>query len=260
MLRVEHIFKKFNPHTEHESILYKDLNLEVEQGEFVTIIGSNGSGKSTLLNMICGTVKPDQGVIEFQGLNILKLKDYKRFKNISRVYQDPLAGTAPSLTVLENLSLALDKGKLFNLKRAVRKDKEQFFKEQLKTLHLGLEEKLNVQVGQLSGGQRQALSLLMSLMNEPDLLLLDEHTAALDPKSSEIIMSLTQDMISQRNITSAMVTHNLQHALDYGTRLLMFHEGKIIHDIKGEAKSNLKRSDLIKMFREYDDLFIDNEL
>lgn len=257
MLNVQGISKKFNLKTESETTLYKDLALNVEEGEFVTIIGSNGSGKSTLLNMICGQVKPDAGSIDFMGKNLLKTKNYKRFERISRVYQDPMSGTSPSLTVLENLSLALDKGNLFNIRKAVRRDKKTFFIEQLKSLGLGLEDKLDVKVGQLSGGQRQALSLLMSLMNDPDLLLLDEHTAALDPKSSETIMALTQAMVSKRNITTVMVTHNLQHALDYGTRLLMFHQGRIIADIRGEAKDALVRDDLIKLFLENDEMFVE---
>lgn len=257
MLNVESVSKTFNPKTEAQMNLYQNLNLTIDTGEFVTIIGSNGSGKSTLLNMICGQVTPDCGRITFESEDLLKLKDYKRFKNISRVYQDPMSGTAPSLTVLENLSLALDKGRLFNFKKAIKRDKLDFFKEKLSSLNLGLENKLDLKVGQLSGGQRQALSLLMSLMNDPDLLLLDEHTAALDPKSSESIMALTDNMVSGSKMTTIMVTHNLQHALDYGTRLLMFHKGEVIFDVKGEDKKNLTRSDLIQLFREHDDVFIE---
>lgn len=257
MLDVVGVYKKFNLKTEAETELYRDLNLKIDDGEFVTIIGSNGSGKSTLLNIVCGQVCPDKGSISFMDQNLLKVKNFKRFEKISRVYQDPMSGTSPSLTVLENLSLALDKGKLFNIRKAVRGDKKSFFIEQLKSLGLGLEDKLDVKVGQLSGGQRQALSLLMSLMNEPDLLLLDEHTAALDPKSSETIMKLTDEMVDSRKMTTVMVTHNLQHALDYGTRLLMFHQGKIIADFKGEDKKRLVRSDLIKLFLENDELFVE---
>lgn len=257
MLSVQGIDKKFNLKTESETTLYQNLSLDVKEGEFVTIIGSNGSGKSTLLNLICGQVAPDKGSIEFLGRDLLKVKNYKRFEKISRVYQDPVAGTSPSLTVLENLSLALDKGKLFNLNKAVRSDMKSYFVEQLRSLDLGLEEKLDVRVGQLSGGQRQALSLLMSLMNEPEMLLLDEHTAALDPKSSETIMELTQEMVSKRSMTTIMVTHNLQHALDYGSRLLMFHQGRIIADISGDEKKSLVREDLIKLFLENDELFVE---
>lgn len=255
MLKLNNIKKKFNVNSIAETTLYEDLSVEIEDGEFVTIIGSNGSGKSTLLNLVTGQVTPDSGEISFNEEDLLKVSDFKRFKKISRVYQDPMSGTAPSLTVLENLSLAVDKGNLFNLKKAIRRDKEAEFIAQLKTLDMGLEDKLHVQVGQLSGGQRQALSLLMALMNNPEVLLLDEHTAALDPKSSEAIMMLTDKMIAARKITSIMVTHNLQHALDYGDRLLMFHGGKIIFDAKGEAKQKLTRDSLIKLFVEHENSF-----
>lgn len=257
MLQVEGVSVTFNQGTEAEMKLYKGLNLAIEEGEFVTIIGSNGSGKSTLLNMICGQVTPDYGTITFLEENILKQKDYKRFSNVSRVYQDPVAGTSPSLTVAENLSLAMNKRKLFNFKKAMNNNTEEVFKEKLKSLGMGLENKLDVRVGQLSGGQRQALSLLMSLMNKPQLLLLDEHTAALDPKSSEAIMSLTNDLVSESTITTVMVTHNLQHALDYGDRLLMFHGGEVIVDVKGEEKSKLTRKDLINFFKVYDNQYIE---
>lgn len=257
MLKVENVGVTFNPGTDAEMALYKDLNVEFKKGEFVTIIGSNGSGKSTLLNMICGQITPDFGQITFKGDNILKLKDYKCFAEISRVYQDPVAGTSPSLTVTENLSLALNKRKLFNLKRGIHKSNDSMFIEKLKTLDMGLENKLDAKVGQLSGGQRQALSLLMSLMNQPNLLLLDEHTAALDPKSSEAIMSLTNRLVQESDITTVMVTHNLQHALDYGNRLLMFHNGKIIVDMSGEEKASLTKEDLIGFFKVYDEKFVE---
>lgn len=255
MLSFKEIDKTFNKGTSTESSLYKDLNLDINNGEFITIIGSNGSGKSTLLNLICGQVKPDNGLIKFDSENLLKTKGFHRFKRISRVYQDPLAGTSPSLTVIENLALASGKGKLFNLRKLSAKNERSKFIEILASLDMNLEDKLDVKVAQLSGGQRQGLSLLMALMNEPDVLLLDEHTAALDPKSSEAIMALTNKMIQERKITTIMVTHNLNHALEYGTRLLMFHEGKIIHDVKAEEKKKLDREKLINMFVEYEDSF-----
>ena len=255
MILFNDISKTFNPNTDAENVLYQDLNLEVNDGEFVAIIGSNGSGKSTLFNILCGQIPADSGTVEFDGKNISKEKTYQRFKEISRVYQDPVAGTSPSLTILENLSLAYNKGKLMNLQKGVQKDKIKFFKELLSELNLGLENKLDSKVGQLSGGQRQALSLLMALMNEPKVLLLDEHTAALDPKSSDIIIKLTEKMIENRQITTMMVTHNLQHALDYGNRLIMFHGGKIIFDVKGADKKALTRDDLISLFMEHDDFF-----
>ncbi|WP_281192861.1 ABC transporter ATP-binding protein [Erysipelothrix rhusiopathiae] len=257
MLQLNNISKAFNRNTPMETKLYQNVNLQVDEGEFVTIIGSNGSGKSTLLNLICGQIDPDEGDLMFMGQNLLKMKNHERFKTISRVYQDPMVGTSPSLTVLENLSLASNKGKLMSLKKAINHKKESEFIALLKSLDLGLEDKLHVQVGQLSGGQRQALSLLMALMNNPNLLLLDEHTAALDPKSSESIIKLTQEMVSKRKITTIMVTHNLQHALDYGTRLLMFHNGTIIRDISNDEKSKLTKTDLLNMFASYDDNYVE---
>lgn len=255
MLRFNQIHKTFNKNTENPTHLYDNLSLQIDPGEFVSIIGANGSGKSTLFNILCGQVLSDHGEVIFDGKTFKKAKVYERFKEISRVYQDPVAGTAPSLTILENLSLAFDKGKLMNLRPGVHKDKTAYFKSLLETLDLGLEEKLHVEVGKLSGGQRQALSLLMALMNNPKVLLLDEHTAALDPKSSETIMKLTDKMVADREITTLMVTHNLQHALDYGTRLIMFHEGRIIFDVKGADKKQLTRDDLISLFMEYNDFF-----
>ena len=255
MIQFRNITKTFNRGTEAEMKLYDGLNLEVAEHEFVTIVGSNGSGKSTLFNCLCGQVEIDDGNIMFDGKKFNEVKTHNRFKEISRVYQDPVAGTSPSLTIMENLSLAYDKGRLMNLKSGVHKDKVSFFKELLRELDLGLEHKLDAKVGQLSGGQRQALSLLMALMNEPKVLLLDEHTAALDPKSSDIIMSLTDKMVRERSITTMMVTHNLQHALQYGDRLVMFHEGEIIFDVKGIDKKRLSRSDLIALFVEHDKYF-----
>ena len=257
MLKFHNITKTFNRNTDAQLDLYENLNLEVDEGEFVTIIGSNGSGKSTLFNVLCGQIDADEGKVIFEDVEIQKKKEHQRFKEISRVYQDPVAGTAPSLTILENLSMAFDKGRLLNFKKGVRLDKVDYFKELLKELDLGLEDKLDAKVGQLSGGQRQALSLLMALMNDPKVLLLDEHTAALDPKSSEIIMKLTEKMVAQRDITTLMVTHNLQHALEYGTRLVMFHEGNIIFDVKGTDKKQLTRDDLISLFMEHNDFFVE---
>lgn len=257
MLVFNNISKTFNPNTFAENKLYDNLNLEVSDGEFVSIIGSNGSGKSTLFNILCGQVVPDTGVVKFDGVDLAKKKEYERFKEISRVYQDPVAGTSPSLTIMENLSLAYNKGKLMNLQKGVSLDKEAYFKEMLMELDLGLENKMDAKVGQLSGGQRQALSLLMALMNNPKVLLLDEHTAALDPKSSDSIIKLTKKMVEHRNITTMMVTHNLQHALEYGDRLVMFHGGKIIFDVRGADKKALTRDDLVSLFSEHDSYFED---
>lgn len=255
MIEFRNITKSFNRNTEAEMKLYDGLNLEVDKHDFVTIVGSNGSGKSTLFNCLCGQVELDDGSIVFDGKKFDAMKMHSRFKEISRVYQDPVAGTSPSLTIMENLSLAYDKGRLMNFRPGVRRDKTAYFKSLLETLGLGLEEKLHVEVGKLSGGQRQALSLLMALMNNPKVLLLDEHTAALDPKSSETIMKLTDKMVADREITTLMVTHNLQHALEYGTRLIMFHEGRIIFDVRGADKKQLTKDDLISLFMEYNDFF-----
>lgn len=257
MLNFKNIYKTFNKNTDAELNLYNDLNLEIKDGEFVTIIGSNGSGKSTLFNILCDEVPADYGSIHFDQKDLHKVKKFQRFKEISRVYQDPVSGTSPSLTIMENLSLAFDKGKLMNLKNGIRFDKTEYFKDLLKELDLGLEGKLDAKVGKLSGGQRQALSLLMALMNNPKVLLLDEHTAALDPKSSEIIIKLTKKMVEKRKITTMMVTHNLQHALDFGSRLLMFHKGKIIYDVSGDDKDQLNRNDLISLFMEHNDYFVE---
>lgn len=255
MIKLEDVSKKFNKNQASETVLYEGLNLKIDEGEFVTVIGSNGSGKSTLLNILCGQVSVDGGTIFINNKMINKEKSHNRFKHISRVYQDPKMGTAPSLTVVENLSLAWNKGNLFNFKTGKQKDKINYFKEQLRTLGMGLEKKLEVQVGQLSGGQRQALSLFMATMNNPQVLLLDEHTAALDPKSSDTIMTLTNKIVKEHKMTTVMVTHNLQHALDYGDRLIMFHKGKVIFDVKGDDKKNLSIPNLITLFKEYEGIF-----
>lgn len=257
MLRINNVYKTFNKKTEREMVLYEDLNLNVEPHEFVTVIGSNGSGKSTLLNVICGSVNIDGGSLKFKGNDITKLKPFQRYKTFARVYQDPSAGTSPSLTVFENLSLALNKGKLMSLKWGKEHKARDFFIERLKELNLDLENKLGTRVSDLSGGQRQALSLVMSLLNDPELLLLDEHTAALDPKNSEIIMKLTDKMVADKKITTIMITHNLNHALEYGNRLIMFHEGKIIADYSKEEKEKLTRDDLVNLFKTYQKYFVD---
>ncbi|AMC94283.1 ABC transporter ATP-binding protein [Erysipelothrix larvae] len=252
MLQFNNIHKTFNPNTEARNCVYRGLNLNVDEGEFIVIVGSNGSGKSTLLNMIGGNVLPDQGTIQFKDENIMKIKPYKRFRVFSRVFQDPSMGTSPSLTVFENLAMAVQKGNLLNLKGLKKHADSSEFVEGLSELGMGLEHKMDIKVGHLSGGQRQALSLLMSLINEPEVLLLDEHTAALDPKSSERIMQITNDMVTKRHITTLMVTHNINHALTYGTRLIMFHEGEIVCDVRGEEKQNLTQERIIELFRQHE--------
>lgn len=250
MLKLKNIQKVFLQGTPNEMVLYEDLNLQIEQGEFISVIGSNGSGKSTFLNLVAGTLKPEKGQIEFDEKVITHQEEYLRSKKIARVYQDPLKGTAPSLSILENLSMAINKGQAFNLSKGINLKALDRFKTELASLNLNLEDKLHTLVGSLSGGQRQALSLLMATLVQPKLLLLDEHTAALDPKTSERILELTQSVVHEKNLTTIMVTHNLKHAIEYGNRLMMFHKGKVIFDIKGEEKKKLTVSTLIEKFNQ----------
>lgn len=247
-LKINNIKKTFNKGLANEVILFTGLDLEIEKGEFVTIIGSNGSGKSTFFNILSGTYIQDEGTIEFNGKDISKMPEFKRSHFVGRVFQDPLKGTAPSLTILENMAMANNKGKSFNLSKCVDKNLIEGFKQDLIKMNLGLEDKMNVKVGSLSGGQRQSLSLLMATMCKPDLLLLDEHTAALDPKTSELIMELTDKVVEEKEITTIMITHNLKHAISHGTRLLMFHKGNIIMDFKGKEKEDLTVEKLIEKF------------
>lgn len=248
MLKLEHVKKTFNPGSANEVVLFTDLNVEIKEGEFVTIIGSNGSGKSTFFNIISGNIMQDSGHVLFKDQDISKMPEYKRSAFIGRVFQDPQKGTAPSLTITQNMAMAYNKGKPFNLSKGVDKSLIPMFQEELKSLELGLEDKMEVQVGALSGGQRQTLSLHMATMIRPDLLLLDEHTAALDPKTSDLIIHLTEKIVKEKQITTIMITHNLKHAIQYGTRLLMFHKGKIIMDIPEEEKKTLTVEKLIEKF------------
>ncbi len=221
MLKLEHICKTYNKGTVNETTLFSDFNLQVKKGEFISVIGSNGSGKTSILNLICGSIPLDSGDIKVRGESIVKLKEYQRSKIIGRVFQDPAKGTCPSMNILQNMAMADNKGKAFNLTSGVNKKRISYYKEQLSRLHLGLEDKLYVKVGALSGGQRQAMALLMSTMTPLDFLILDEHTAALDPKTSEIIMELTNEIVQEKQLTTLMVTHNLRHAVEYGNRLIM---------------------------------------
>lgn len=248
MLTLSNVNKTFNAGTSSETTLFDNLNLSIKPGEFITIIGSNGAGKSTLLNIIGGSIKPDVGSVEVEKENITKLEEYERSKFIGRVFQDPAKGTAPSMSVIENLSMALNKGSKFGLSWVLKKKNTAYIKENLAKLQMGLEDKLDMKVGLLSGGQRQAMSLLMATMVEPKLLLLDEHTAALDPNISALIMELTHSMLAEKKMTTLMVTHNMNCAVAYGTRLLMLHEGKIILDISGEEKKNLTVNKLMAYF------------
>lgn len=241
----------------NENYLFKGISLDIQKGDFITIIGSNGAGKSTLLNIIGGKITLDTGSISLNDKDIASMSEYKRCKFIGRVFQDPSLGTSPSMNILQNLSMAYNKGNRFGLTPGIQKNKIDYFKSLLSRLNLGLEEKLYTKVGDLSGGQRQSIALIMATMSNPELLLLDEHTAALDPKTSEIILNLTEEIIKEKNMTSLMVTHNLNHAIKAGNRLIMLHRGNIIMDIKGEEKRNLTIEKLIESF---DKLNFKNEL
>ena len=250
MLEVKHIRKYYNQGTVNEMCLFEDFSLTVEQGQFVSVVGSNGSGKTSLLNIICGSIPVDSGSILIHGTDISKMPEYRRQRVIGRVYQNPSMGTCPNMTILENMSLADTKGKPFNLRRGTNKKRIDFYRENLRLLGLGLEDKLNVKAGVLSGGQRQAMALLMSTMTPIEFLILDEHTAALDPKTAEVIMELTDRIIREKKLTALMVTHNLRYAVEYGNRLLMMHQGNIILDKKGEEKENLSVEQLLGLFNE----------
>ena len=248
MLEVQNITKIYNSGTVMEQCLFRDFSLAVGEGQFVTIVGSNGSGKTSLLNIICGTIPIESGDVRIDGQSIAKRKEYQRYANMGRVYQNPSAGTCPNLTMLENLSLADNKGKPFNLSRAVNRSRADAYREQLRALDLGLEDKLDVKMGSLSGGQRQAVALLMAAMTPLRFLILDEHTAALDPKTAEIIMERTDKVIREKKLTAMMVTHNLRHAAEYGDRILMMNQGKIVLDRAGEEKKNTSMDDILSMF------------
>ena len=247
MLKISHISKTFNQGTVNEKKAIEDLSLELKQGDFATIIGSNGAGKSTLFNAICGDFMTDTGAIELDGRDITFLPQHARAREIGRLYQDPMRGTAPGMTIEENLALAAGKGGW--LSHTTRQEKERF-REELKKLDIGLEERMSHPVGLLSGGQRQALTLLMATMNPPKLLLLDEHTAALDPKTAELIMELTDKIVKEKNLTTIMVTHNLRYAIEYGNRLVMMHQGNTILDKKEEEKDRMSVDDILTLFNE----------
>lgn len=250
MLSLNKICKVFNAGTVDENVLFSDFSLDVNDGEFVAIVGSNGSGKTTLLNMVCGTSRPDSGNVVFNGTDITGLPEYKRAKRIGRVLQDPKMGTCASLSILENLALADNKNRRFGLSRAVNKQREDYYKTLLEMCNMGLENRLGVLAGSLSGGQRQALALIIATMTDIDLLILDEHTAALDPKSSETLMEITRKVVEEKKYTTLMVTHNLRFAVNYGSRLIMMHEGKAVMDISGDDKKKLVVEDILGKFNE----------
>lgn len=250
MLRLENICKTFNAGTIDECTLFDNFSLSIEKGEFVAVIGSNGSGKTTMLNIVCGSIPVDSGIVVFDGRDITKLSEYRRARYMGRVFQSPGMGTCPNLTILENMSLADNKNKPYGLSGGVNRKKLDYYKSLVEECGLGLENRMNVPVGSLSGGQRQALALVIANMADIDFLVLDEHTAALDPKSSELVMRLTDKFVKKSSITTLMVTHNLRFAVEYGTRLIMMHEGKCIIDIKGDDKKNCNVNDLLKKFNE----------
>lgn len=250
MLELDCISKTYNPGTVSESCLFSGFSLRVEDGEFVSIVGSNGSGKTSMLNMICGTIPIDAGDIRIGGKSIRAQKDFRRMKRIGRVYQNPAAGTCPNLTMLENMALADAKNERFGLSRAVDKRRIPVYREMLSSLGLGLEDKLHVKMGALSGGQRQVVALLMATMNDLDFLILDEHTAALDPKTADIVMALTDRVVREKKLTAMMVTHNLRYACEYGSRLIMLDRGHIVLDRAGEEKAHTQVADVLHMFNE----------
>ncbi len=248
IVELKDIKKTFNKGYVNQVELFNNFNLTIQKGSFTTVVGSNGSGKTSLLNIICGNISIDQGYIFLNGEDINHYKEYQRAKKIGRVFQDPSLGTCPQLTILENLSLAYNKNKAFSLSPAISKRNIEFFGSQLKLLEMGLENKMTQKVATLSGGQRQALALLISTLTPIDLLILDEHTAALDPKSSETIMALTDSFIKSKKITTLMVTHNLRYAVDYGDRIIMMHQGDMVVDAKEREKENYQIEDLLKIF------------
>ncbi len=250
MLELNHIEKYYNAGTVHEMCMFHDFSMKIQDGEFVSVVGSNGSGKTSLLNLICGSISLDAGTIVINGEDITHMPEYRRQRRIGRVYQNPAMGTCPGMTILENMSLADNKGKIFNLRRGTDKKRIGFYQEQLKSLGLGLEDKLHVKVGALSGGQRQAMALLMSTMTDIEFLILDEHTAALDPKTAELIMELTGKVVQEKKLTTIMVTHNLRYAVEYGNRLVMMHQGEAIMDEAGEEKAKIQIQDILDKFNE----------
>lgn len=250
MLTVKNVSKTFNIGTVNEKKALDKISLTLENGDFVTVIGGNGAGKSTLLNMIAGVYPIDCGHIVLDGKDISRQPEYKRAKLIGRVFQDPLMGTAADMEIAENLALAYRRGKLRTLRWGVTKEEKIKYKEELKRLGLGLEDRMTSKVGLLSGGQRQALTLLMASLQRPQLLLLDEHTAALDPLTAKKVLDLTKEIVEEQKLTTLMITHNMKDAIQIGNRLIMMYDGKIIYDVRGEEKKKLTVNDLHQKFRE----------
>lgn len=248
MLKITNLQKTFNPGTVNAKTALAGLNLTLADGDFVTVIGGNGAGKSTLLNAIAGVWKPDYGTIELDGIDITALSEHKRAKYLGRVFQDPMKGTSPDMEIAENLAIASMRDKRRRFVKGVKKSDKEAYKKLLAGLDLGLEDRLTAKVGLLSGGQRQAITLLMATISRPKILLLDEHTAALDPKTASKVLSLTNKLVTENNLTTLMITHNMNDAIAYGNRLIMMHEGRIILDISGEDKKNLTVPYLLDLF------------
>ena len=248
MLEMRHVTKIFNRGTVDEKVALDDFSLTIREGDFVTVIGGNGAGKSTMQNAICGAWSLDGGNIYLDGVDVTNLPEYKRAKYLGRVYQDPMMGTAAGMQLEENLALANRRGKRRVLMPGIRAAERADYKKRLAELGLGLEDRLSTKVGTLSGGQRQALTLLMATLRKPKLLLLDEHTAALDPKTAARVMELTEKLVTEEHLTTLMITHNMRDAIRYGNRLIMLHSGRVIVDVSGEEKSRLTVPDLLELF------------
>jgi len=248
MVRFENIRKVFNKNTVNEKIAVDGITLHIPQGQFITIIGSNGAGKTTLLNLIAGTFIPDEGEIFLDQDRVTQLEEHRRARYYGRIFQNPLMGTAASMTIEENLAMADLRGKRRGFRWGIRKNRREFYRESLKMLDLGLENRLKQNVSLLSGGQRQSLTLLMATLSVPKVLLLDEHTAALDPKTAQKVMSLTDHLVKEYRLATIMVTHNMQQAIQFGDRMIMLHEGKICHDVRGEEKQALTVQEVVRRF------------
>lgn len=248
MLELVNVSKIFNGGTVNEKVALNRLSLKLEEGDFVTVIGGNGAGKSTMMNIVSGAMQPDEGKVILGGVGVTKISEHKRAEYLGRVFQDPLMGTASDMQIEENLALAARRGKVRGLGWGITKTERETYRKMLAEMDLGLEDRLTTKVKLLSGGQRQALTLLMATMNRPKLLLLDEHTAALDPKTSAKVLAITKKIVEENNLTTLMITHNMADAIAYGNRLVMLHEGKIIYDAKGEEKKNLTVKSLLEKF------------
>ena len=250
MLELRNICKIYNPGTVQEICLFENFNLSVPEGQFVSVVGSNGSGKTSMLNIIGGSIAPDSGSIILADRDIVRESEHRRARRMGRVYQNPAMGTCGTMTLLENMAMADNKNRPYNITPGVNRRRVSYYKELLSSLGLGLEDKLNIPVGSLSGGQRQALALLMSTLTPIEFLILDEHTAALDPKTAEVIMQLTGRLVREKGLTTLMVTHNLRYALEYGDRILMLHEGRAVLDKSGEEKRALKLEQVLGLFNQ----------